>query len=85
MTPNQPQPVPPVDPGNQLLTEQVAQLTTAPVETPRGPRLVLTIRTPSTTLSVFLTGNDALLWGKQIAADASKLNGAGLIVVGNSN
>ena len=85
MIPDQPQGVPPVDLGNALLSEQPAQLITAPVETPRGPRLSLTIRTPSTTLTVFLNGNDALIWAKQLTADAGKVNGSGLIVAGNPN
>jgi hypothetical protein len=40
--------VPPVDPGNQLLSEVPALLTTAIVNTPQGQRLAATIRTAST-------------------------------------
>src|SRR6266702_7637549 len=57
---------PPVDKGNGLLAETGAQLSTALVQTPAGQRMVLTVRTSSATLSVFLQGNDAKTWGRQI-------------------
>jgi hypothetical protein len=73
-------PVPAVDPGNGLLGEVPAQLTTALVETPRGQRLALTIRTTSATLTVFLGAADAKLWAAQLTREAVLVPGAGLIV-----
>lgn len=73
-------PVPPVDTGNHLLAEGPAQLTTTLVDTPTGQRLALTIRTPSATVTVFLGGADAKEWAVQLAADAGRMSGAGLIV-----
>jgi hypothetical protein len=68
-----PQP-PPVDPGNALIAETPAQLTTAHSLDPPG-RLVLTIRTPSTTLTVLLTRSWAETWAKQIHDGAVSLSG----------
>lgn len=71
---------PPADTGNQLLAEGPAQLTTALVATPSGQRLLLTIRTASATVTVFLQGPDAKKWAAQLSADASRMSGAGLVV-----
>ena len=71
---------PPVDLGNGLLAETGAQLSTALVQTPAGQRMVLTVRTSSATLSVFLQGNDAKVWARQISALAGQMSGAGLVV-----
>jgi hypothetical protein len=79
----QPQPqqaVPPVDTGNQLLGETPAQLTTTLVETPAGQRLALTIRTPSTTLTVLLQGTDAKTWASALTRDASAMSSSGLVI-----
>jgi hypothetical protein len=75
-----PQPIPAVDPANQLLAEVPSQLTTAIVDTPLGQRLVLTIRTASTTVSVLLNGADAKTWSGQISRDAAMMSAAGLVV-----
>ena len=72
--------VPPVDPGNQLLSEVPAQFTTALVATSQGQRLALTVRTASTTLTVLLQGPDARNWGQQLAKAAESMSAAGLIV-----
>lgn len=81
-TPTAPRPieVPPVDPGNQLLADHGAQIACAPVDTSAGQRLALTIRTPSTTLTVFLQKQDAENWAAMIAQAA--LSVSGLIVPG---
>lgn len=71
--------VPLFDEGNKLLGELPAQLTTDIVDTPGGQRLAMTIRTPTTTLTIFLRGADAKSWAAQLSAEAAMLSGAGLI------
>lgn len=81
MTIQHPEPAAPiVDEGNALLCETPAQLTTKIVETPVGQRLAMTVRTASTTLSVFLEAADGKTWGRQISGEAAKMSGAGLVV-----
>jgi hypothetical protein len=70
----------PFDTGNGLLAESPAMLTTAVVTTPMGQRLALTIRTPSTSLTVFLAGADGKKWAAQLTRDASGMSSAGLVV-----
>jgi hypothetical protein len=70
----------PVDPGNQLLGETPAQLATALVDTPAGQRLALTIRTPSTTLTVLLGAADAAVWAGNVKTAAGQMSSTGLIV-----
>ncbi len=72
--------VPPYDPGNTLLGGTPAQLSCALVPTEAGQRLALTIRTVSTTQTVFLDRQDADLWASQIKAAASAMTG--LILAG---
>jgi hypothetical protein len=69
----------PADNGNRLLEETPAQLMTGLVQTPKGQRLYVTIRTNSTTLTVFLTGAGAKVWAEQFAKEAAAIPGAGLI------
>ena len=79
--PPQPEPSAPiVDEGNALLCETPAQLTTMRVNTPVGQRLAATIRTPSTTLTVFLDGTDARTWAAQLTKDAASVSAARLVV-----
>ena len=80
MTTPPPGPPPPFDPGNALLAETGAQLSTALVQTPGGQRMVLTVRTSSATLSVFLQGGDAKVWARNIGALAGQMSEAGLII-----
>ena len=75
-----PQPPQVVDPSNSLLGETPATLVTALVETPQGQRLVLTIRTASTTLSVLLAAADAKEWAGHIKRAADQMSASGLIV-----
>ena len=70
----------PFDTGNTLLTEQPAQLITAVVQTPAGQRLALTVRTPSTTQTVFLSGQDARAWAARLTQDAGAMSVSGLVV-----
>lgn len=75
-TPNGHTPAAPVfDTGNQLLTDGPAQLVTAPVPTPGGQRLALTVRTGSTTVTVFLAKDDVANWRDQLAAEHGKMTG----------
>lgn len=68
-------PIPPVDLGNQLLAAGPAQLTTAVVDTPDGKKLAMTLRTPSSTTTVFLERDDARTWGNKILTDADQMTG----------
>jgi hypothetical protein len=74
------QPVAPFDTANGLLADHGAQATCSVVPTSAGQRLALTVRTPSTTLTVFLAKQDAENWAQMISQAA--LNLSGLIVPG---
>jgi hypothetical protein len=71
--------VPLLDEGNKLLGELPALLTTDVIGTSAGQRLVLTIRTPTTTLTVFLRGADAKIWAHQLSSEAAVMSDSGLI------
>ncbi len=77
-----PQQPPPFDPGNQLLGEGPAQLTTALLPSPAGQRLALTIRTASTTVTVLLSKEDGQNWGRSILATVNQMSKSGLVVSG---
>lgn len=74
--------VPAFDQGNSLLGETPAQLTVALIGTPLGQRLALTVRTPSTTLTVLLGGKDAQAWAANLTKAADSMSASGLIVAG---
>lgn len=76
-TPQQPQPV---DQANTLLAETPSQLMTALIEYPQGQRLALTIRTPSTTLTVLLSPADAKAWAGALSQAAGQMSQSGLII-----
>lgn len=67
---------PPVDLGNSLLGRQNARLFFAP---DGEGNLAVTIRTPSTTLTVFLDGPHARQWAKLFTEQAARISGSGLI------
>lgn len=71
---------PPIDTGNPLLNEVQAMLQATPVNTPRGQRLALTVRTGSTTLTVLLAKDDAGRWRDVISEGVGKMTG--LIIPG---
>lgn len=71
--------IPPVDPGNQLLAPVPAQLTTAVVNTPDGQRAVMTVRTPSATVTVFLERDDVRAWGAKLSACADDMTGLTIV------
>lgn len=69
-------PVPPVDMGNPLLGPGPAMLNLHRITPPGGQQvLTLTIRTPSTTLTVMLGRDDALAWARMLRAEAQRLSG----------
>lgn len=68
----------PWDPANSLLQETQAQFTAQSVDTPDGPRTAVTIRTASTTVTVFLRKGNALDAAEKIASEARKLPGLAL-------
>jgi hypothetical protein len=68
-------PDPPCDPGNELLAGGASRLTGSLADTAEGQRFMLTIRTASTTLSVFLTRDEARGWGESIIRLAASMNG----------
>lgn len=70
---------PPFDAANDLLGPAPANLTTALLEIPGGQRLGVTVRTPTTTLTVMLTKADAVLWAKLITEAAGRMSGSGLV------
>jgi hypothetical protein len=65
--------VPFVDMGNTLLTQVQSQLDTGSVTTPAGKIGLITIRTASTTLTVFLGADDLRQWSELLAALANEL------------
>jgi len=77
-----PQPATPFDQGNPLLGETPAQMTTVLIDTPSGQRLALTVRTPSTTVTVLLAGKDAQEWARALTKAADTMSSSGLIVAG---
>jgi hypothetical protein len=65
---------------NSLLGPGPATLETALADSPNGKVMLLTIRTASTTLTVFLSGREARAWGERIIADAAQMPGGALVV-----
>jgi hypothetical protein len=72
--------LPPVDEGNPILEQTAARLSTSIADGPQGERMILTIRTTSGTLTVFLNGPDAKAWAQTISSMARQMSGGGLIV-----
>lgn len=69
------------DPANELLCARPARLFATPATAEDGSRiLAVTIRTESTTLTVMLTGEDAMVWANIIKTEGSKVAGPKLIV-----
>lgn len=66
-----------VDPANGLLAPGDARMETGSVTLPGGARLgVVTMRTSSATLTVFLGPEDLRQWGEMLTALGSQLGGA---------
>lgn len=77
--------VPLFDEGNKLLGELPSQLTTDVIDTPSGQRLAMTIRTPTTTLTVFLRGSDAKSWARQLVSESAVMSDSGLIAANGAH
>lgn len=73
----------PADLGNALLGETPVQWSLTLAQTPLGQRLVHTIRTPSTTLTVFLQKADAVTWAQNLKDKADQMSASGLVVPPN--
>lgn len=67
--------VPPYDAGNPLLAGVQAQLSTGVVPTSDGNKLAVTVRTASTTLTVFLGRDEARGWAGVLLAGADQVGG----------
>jgi hypothetical protein len=79
-----PMPPTPFDTGNELLAAGPANLFASLMEIPgTGQVLMLTIRTPSATVTVALNQDSGRAWADQIRGEAGKMSAAGLIVAGN--
>jgi hypothetical protein len=68
-------PMQPIDPSNPILNEGPAIVQATPVNTAAGQRLALTIRTPTTTLTVLLMKDDAGRWRDTITDGIGRMNG----------
>jgi hypothetical protein len=66
--------IPPVDPGNPILAPTPVIWSTAQVETPHGPRLAVTLRTTSTTLTLLLEREHAARLGSDITRAAGQMS-----------
>jgi hypothetical protein len=64
-----------MDPGNRYISEVPAELTSAVANTPNGQRVMLTIRTTSATVTVFLDKQTAERWRDMISNEANTLSG----------
>jgi len=69
------QPLPLVDQGNGLLAQIPAQLHTGVLHTPNGKAGVLTFRTSSTTLTIFLAAKDLREWSGLLSGLADQMTG----------
>lgn len=72
--------VPLFDVGNPLLAQGPVNIQTGAVETPAGKTGVLTLRTGSTTLTIFLGEGDLRAWAGLLTAAADGLAGGGGLV-----
>lgn len=75
-------PMPPVDTGNPILNEGPAVFQCTPVNTGGGQRLAVTVRTPTTTLTILLMKDDAKNWRDTMSEGIGKMSG--LIVANGS-
>ena len=73
------------DQGNALLAPCSAQLVTSMIMTPAGQGMAVTVRTPSTTLTVILNSDEAVKWAAQMTREASGMSKSGLVVANGHN
>lgn len=64
-----------IDTGNPLLARVPVDLKTGAVETPAGKLGVLTLRTSSSTLTLFLSAGDLRDWTRLLTELANQLTG----------
>jgi hypothetical protein len=69
-----------MDPGNPLLAETACFMSVTPANTPGGQRLMVTIRTSTTTLTVLLEKPLAQEWASNINTGCASMSG--LIIPG---
>lgn len=74
-----------MDPGNALLAGGPAQLSMSEVMTTAGKLATLTIRTASTTLTVFLEREDLKQWADTLQSAADRMGGLTVIRAGGSS
>jgi len=67
--------VPPVDLGNPLLSIVPAQMHVSEHSTPAGRRAAVTIRTPCSTQTVFLTREELSGWAQVMQQAAAQMGG----------
>lgn len=70
------------DPLNDLLGPTPAHLATSVIDTPKGMLALATIRTPSTTLTVFLTPADLQAWTDNLGHTLQKAKSLLTVVSG---
>lgn len=68
-------PMPPIDQGNPILNEGPAVFQCTPVTTAGGQRLAMTIRTPTTTMTILLMKDDASSWRDTLTEGIGKMSG----------
>lgn len=73
--PDPPVQLPATDPGNPLIAETPTAINIGHTRTPNGPRVILTMRTPSTTFTTFLDRDTALALAQGLAAEAQQMGG----------
>jgi hypothetical protein len=70
-----------IDTANTLLQPSPVVLFTGTTDTPQGQRAIITIRTASTTLSIFLDKKDVQAWAGQLHGLAAQITASGLTVI----
>lgn len=70
-----------LDQNNNLLKEVPVQVFTAVADTPNGQRMVFTVRTETTTLTVLLNAKAAKAWAANVTYTASQMSDSGLQVM----
>lgn len=71
----------PFNAANMLLAEMPARMVTSIIQTPKGSRMSLTIRTPTGELTVFLAKQDVKIWAMQLLKAEGGMSESGLTVV----
>jgi hypothetical protein len=67
--------IPPVDPGNTILSPGPAQLSATRGDVAGTPHLIVTVRTGSATVTVFLDKDQARDWSRVLGGGCAQLGG----------